>query len=83
MGTITLRAPFAAPPVPEIAPAPSRVAAVLTAGCEGYAAGTHGEVRGVRQGCFMFAPDHPETVARWASPREIVLVPPGLLVTLR
>ena len=65
-----------------IAPAPvrTRVAAVLVGGCDGYAAGTTGEVLGERDGCIVFAPDSPEHVARWAHPVPTVLVPPALVV---
>ena len=59
-----------------------RGAAVLTSGCDGYAAGTTGRVLGRRDGCAVFAPDHPERVARWASPRAQVLVPESLLAVL-
>ena len=59
-----------------------RAAAVLTGGCDGYRAGTTGQVQGRRQGCFVFAPDAPEDVARWARPRTSVLVPPGFVATV-
>jgi hypothetical protein len=82
MATVTLHGPPAAPP--EVAPAVSRrVAAVLTGGCDGYAAGTTGAVIGTRDGCVVFAPDAPETVARWARPRTSLLVPPAFVVTVR
>jgi hypothetical protein len=67
---------------PEAAPAVSRSTAVLTAGVDGYAAGTHGRVAGTRQGCLVFIPERPERVARWARPRTALLVPPALVVAL-
>lgn len=64
-----------------LAPArPTRAAAVLTGGCDGYPAGTTGEVVGARDGCFVFAPDRPAEVARWAVPRSALLVPHALVV---
>ncbi len=68
---------------PHAAPAASvRRAAVLLGGCDGYAAGTTGIVHGHRDGCAVFSPDHPEAVARWATPRKALLVPaPLVLVT--
>ena len=83
MATVTLHGPPAAP-LEAVAPALSRrVAAVLTGGCDGYPAGTTGEVLGGRDGCVVFAPDAPETVARWAQPRTSLLVPPAFVVTVR
>jgi hypothetical protein len=64
-------------------PHPRVGSAVLTGGCDGYAAGTTGTVQGFRQGCAVFVPDHPERVARWARRRTSVLVPPGLLAVYR
>ena len=64
-------------------PRPGRVAAVLTSGCDGYPAGTTGEILGSREGCLVFAPDAPERVARWAVPRTSLLVPPSFVVTNR
>jgi hypothetical protein len=69
-----------APPAPL---APARVSAVLTAGCDGYRAGTTGAILGTHQGCLVFAPDAPERVARWAHPRRALLVPPSFVVTVR
>ena len=57
--------------------------AVLTSGCEGYKAGTTGAVLGARDGCVVFAPDAPEQVALWATPRPAVLVPPSFVATVR
>jgi hypothetical protein len=65
------------------APALARATAVLTNGCDGYAAGTTGIVLGERDGCVVFAPHHPERVARWAQPRGALLVPPSFVVTVR
>ena len=65
------------------APLAERVAAVLTAGCDGYPAGTTGEVLGHRQGCVEFAPDAHARVARWARPRTRMLVPLSFVLTLR
>ena len=60
-----------------------RNAAVLTAGCDGYRAGTTGTIVGRRDGCVVFAPDDPQTVARWATARRTLLVPAGFVVTAR
>jgi hypothetical protein len=60
-----------------------RTAAVLVGGCDGYPAGTTGEVVGDRDGCFVFAPDRPAEVARWAVPRSALLVPHALVVVAR
>ena len=66
------------------APVQTRAAAsVLTASCDGYPAGTTGEIIGERQGCMVFVPDSHDRVARWANPRRHLLVPPALLVTLK
>ena len=54
-------------------------AAVLTRNCEGYPAGTTGLIAGSKQGCLVFAPDEPTTVARWARPRATMLVPAALI----
>jgi hypothetical protein len=54
-------------------------AAVLTRNCEGYPAGTTGLIAGSKQGCLVFAPDEPNRVARWASPRATLLVPVALI----
>jgi hypothetical protein len=72
-----------APTAPILSPRAGRVAAVLTGGCDGYAAGTTGEILGRRDGCLVFAPDRPEEVARWARPRPSLLVPPSFVVTNR
>ena len=69
---------LAAPPAP--APTRHRVAAVLVGGCDGYPAGTTGEVLGHHDGCVLFAPDSPEHVARWSHAVPSVLVPPALVV---
>jgi hypothetical protein len=58
-----------------------RGAAVLTGGCDGYPAGTTGAVAGERDGCLVFRPDEPWRVARWATPRSELVVPPGLVLT--
>jgi hypothetical protein len=79
MATVALHGSPPAPPEIVV----RRVAAVLTGGCDGYAAGTTGEVVGTRDGCVVFAPDAPETVARWARPRTSLLVPPAFIVTVR
>ena len=71
-----------APAVPAAAPQTRRHTAVLTAGCDGYAAGTTGVVLGHREGCVVFAPDRPAEVARWATPRSEVLVPAQMVLTL-
>ena len=68
----------AAPPAP--AAPRTRLAAVLVGGCDGYAAGTIGEVLGARDGCVIFAPDRPQDVARWATARTSLLVPPALVL---
>jgi hypothetical protein len=83
MATLTLHGP--PPAAPEASPfaSPGRVAAVLTGGCDGYAAGTTGAVIGARDGCLVFAPDAPERVARWAHPRPALLVPRSFVVTVR
>jgi hypothetical protein len=83
MATVTLHGPPASPPEVVVTAAPGRVAAVLAAGCDGYPAGTTGAVIGERDGCVVFAPDAPETVARWARPRTSLLVPPAFVVTVR
>ena len=70
----------AAPVVPARS---ARTAAVLVGGCDGYPAGTTGEVLGERDGCFVFAPDRPAEVARWAVPRSALLVPHALVVVAR
>jgi len=67
---------------PASAPARTRVAAVLVGGCDGYPAGTTGEVLGARDGCVIFAPDRPEDVARWATARRSLLVPPSLVLVV-
>jgi hypothetical protein len=79
MATLTLPA---AVPAPALVP-DSSTTAVLASGCDGYPAGTTGRVSGHRQGCVVFTPDRPETVARWARPRTSMLVPPKFVVTLR
>ena len=56
---------------------------VLTAGCDGYRAGTTGAVVGRRDGCLEFAPDAPDHVARWARPRATLLVPASFVATVR
>ena len=78
MATLTLTPAPAAP----LLPRPQRRTAVLTAGCDGYRAGTTGEVVGSRDGCIVFAPDSPEQVARWARPRTTLLVPPAFVVSV-
>ena len=65
---------------PVSAPLRTRVAGVLVGGCDGYPAGTTGEVLGERDGCVVFAPDRPDRVARWAHPVPSLLVPPALVV---
>ena len=57
-------------------------AAILTGGCDGYRAGTTGQVQGRRQGCVVFTPDVPADVARWARPRSTLLVPPAFVATV-
>ena len=72
-------------PVPattRAAAVPSRSCAVLTASCDGYPAGTTGEVLGAREGCVVFVPDSHVGLARWAVARRNLLVPPALLVVL-
>jgi hypothetical protein len=69
-------------PAPASLPRPRRRVAVLTSGCDGYRAGTAGEVIGERDGCIVFAPDRPEDVARWARPRTSLLVPPALILSV-
>jgi hypothetical protein len=66
----------------EAAPAVSRSTAVLTSGVDGYPKGTHGRVAGARQGCVVFIPERPASVARWARPRTSLLVPQALVVAL-
>jgi hypothetical protein len=61
--------------------APRRGTAVLAGGCDGYPAGTTGAVVGVRDGCLVFRPDEPWRVARWATPRSELVVPPALVLT--
>jgi hypothetical protein len=78
MATLTLRPAPAAPSILR----PQRRTAVLTAGCDGYRAGTTGEVLGIHDGCIVFAPDAPEQVARWARPRTTLLVPPSFVVSV-
>jgi hypothetical protein len=63
-------------------PAQLAAAAILTGGCDGYRAGTTGQVHGRRQGCVVFLPDEPEDVARWARPRSSLLVPPAFVATV-
>lgn len=60
-------------------PDSSALRAVLAAGCDGYPGGTPGTIEGQHDGCVWFRPDHPERVARWAVPRERLLVPASLL----
>ena len=81
MATTTLTPPRAALGAPPIRPA--RRAAVLTAGCDGYAAGATGAILGTHDGCLIFAPDKPDAVARWARPRTTLLVPPSFVLTVR
>ena len=57
--------------------------AILTSACDGYRAGTTGSVVGEHDGCVVFAPDAPEEVARWATPRPALLVPPAFVATVR
>jgi hypothetical protein len=66
----------------EVAAAASRATAVLTSGVDGYPKGTHGRVAGAHQGCVVFIPEEPASVARWARPRTSLLVPPALVVAL-
>jgi hypothetical protein len=83
MASVTLHGPPPVAPAAVTTPAVRRVAAVLTAGCDGYAAGTTGEIVAHRDGCLVFAPDVPERVARWATPRATLLVPPSFVVAVR
>jgi hypothetical protein len=69
-------------PAPALGVLADAAAAILTAGCDGYRAGTTGRVHGHRQGCLEFAPDAPDEVARWARPRTSLLVPPGFVATV-
>jgi hypothetical protein len=55
---------------------------VLVAACDGYASGTTGTVIGTHQGCTVFVPDRPDTVARWAQPRPNLIVPPSFVATI-
>jgi hypothetical protein len=56
--------------------------AVLVMSCEGYGKGTTGTVTGRRQGCLVFTPHDPAAVARWASPRRELLVPPSFVASV-
>ena len=56
--------------------------AVLTMACDGYAKGTTGTVVGERQGCVEFEPHDPARVARWATPRRTLLVPPSFVAAV-
>jgi hypothetical protein len=71
-----------ASPAPALTAPTTLSTAVLTGGCDGYAAGTTGRITGRRQGCLVFVPDAPEQVARWSRPRAELLVPPSFAVTL-
>ena len=70
--------------LPVTRPAALRVepSAVLVMACDGYAKGTTGQVTGDRQGCLVFVPDDPAAVARWATPRRALLVPPSFVAAI-
>ena len=57
--------------------------AVLVMSCEGYGKGTTGVVTGRHQGCLVFTPDDSAAVARWATPRSALLVPPPFVATIK
>ena len=65
-------------------PAPIEVepSAVLVMACDGYAKGTTGTVTGHRQGCLVFVPHDSGAVARWATPRRSLLVPPSFVAAV-
>ena len=67
---------------PAAAPIAVRPSAVLVKGCDGYASGTTGTVTGERQGCLVFVPDETTIVARWATPRRSLLVPPSFVAAI-
>lgn len=67
---------------PVDAPIVVKPSAVLVKGCDGYASGTTGAVTGERQGCLVFVPDDSAAVARWATPRRSLLVPPSFVAAL-
>ena len=67
---------------PLAAPIAVKPSAVLVKGCDGYASGTTGTVTGERQGCLVFVPDESAVVARWATRRRSLLVPPSFVATL-
>lgn len=75
-------AAVAALPTPSSARIALEPSAVLVKGCDGYAKGTTGTVVGARQGCLEFVPDDPAAVARWATPRRSLLVPPSFVAAL-
>jgi len=54
-------------------------AAVLAQPCDGYPRGTTGRITGRHQGCVVFAPDQPESVARWAAQRTRITVPTSFI----
>ena len=70
--------------LPSVRPAPVAIepSAVLVKGCDGYAPGTVGTVEGRRQGCVVFVPDESAPVARWATPRRSLLVPPSFVAAI-
>ena len=70
--------------LPSVRPAPVSVepSAVLVKACDGYAPGTTGTVEGERQGCLVFVPDDGAAVARWATPRRSLLVPPSFVAAI-
>ena len=60
----------------------AKPSAVLVMSCEGYGKGTMGTVTGRHQGCLVFVPDDTAPVARWASPRRSLLVPPSFVAAI-
>jgi hypothetical protein len=67
---------------PAAAPMALKPSAVLVKGCDGYPSGTTGTVTGERQGCLVFVPDESAAVARWATPRRSLLVPPSFVAAI-
>lgn len=53
--------------------------AVLVQPCDGYPRGTTGRLLERHHGCVVIAPDRPESVARWATPRTRLTVPASFI----
>jgi hypothetical protein len=69
-------------PVARPAAIASEPSAVLVKACDGYPQGTTGSVIGHRQGCIEFVPHDSGAVARWATPRRSLLVPPSFVAAI-